>query len=154
MSTFRTVRRAAALSAVSGLLLCGSAEAARTATFDLQTGTTVTSGRAHGYGRVTFPTRETVKIRAKLDDRCSASGRGDGYSAYMKVTTESGDISVRRLPGKDERGCTAAPRTVFFDFDFGRPIDRLTITVFESRPRGGIYDTSDVPEDVRRSFRP
>jgi hypothetical protein len=119
VSPSRIVRRAAALCGVSGLLLCGVTGAAEAATFDLQTGTSATSGSAHGYGRVTFPTPSIARIRAKLDDRCSASGRGDGYAAYMKVTAESGDIRVRRLPGRDERGCTAAPSTVVFDVDMG-----------------------------------
>lgn len=161
MSQHRTV----ALSVVAGLALVASvatatpttptttvdaatasAATARTASFNLQTGRRITSGRAHALGRISFPTPTTVRVRGKFDDRCSTSGGGDGYAAYFEMLVVLKRAPTVRGIARDERGCTRAPLKLVFDQEVPREIDHVILRVLESKPKYGAYSYEDIVE--------
>lgn len=136
-STRSRLRRTAVASVVSVLGLGAGAEAASAASFDLLTGTKITSGRAHGWGSLSFPDPKIVKVSAKLNDQCSTDRKGDGYGAYMefRVNFVGGGYATKTY--SDERRCTAGAKGVAFKTKFPKKVKSVGVTVIELDQLGG-----------------
>lgn len=136
--------RTALVSAVSVLALGAGAQAASAASFDLLTGTQLTSGRAHGWGTLTFPNAKTVKFSGKLNDQCSAARKGDGYGAYLEFRVDFAGGGQATKVYSDERTCKAAAKGVAFTTRFPKKVKSVGVTVIElDRLPGGQVRAGD-----------
>lgn len=143
------LRRTAVVGIVSGLALGAGAQAASAASFDLLTGTQITSGRAHGWGSLTFPNARTVRFSGKLNDQCAAGRKGDGYGAYMEFRVNFAGGGYATKTYSDERTCKAAAKGVAFATKFPKKVKSVGVTVIElDRVAGGGFRAGDAAQKL------
>lgn len=113
--------------AIAGLACVASADAAQAASYNLNTGTQVTKGKANAKGTVTFPGPKRVKVSGTVNDICPK----DGYGAYIefKVNFVGGGYATSTY--KDTDKCKAKANHYAFNRAFPKRVKSVGVTLIE-----------------------
>jgi hypothetical protein len=148
----RPARRRSRLTALAAcaLALAASgtvAEAAQAKAFDLWTSTSLTPGRAHGYGQVTFITNRRVRVSGHINDICPA----DGYGAYVELKVNFVGGGYATTVRSDTATCGGGAKGYRFTTPrFPRRVKSVGVTVIELDNDNGQITPGDAARKLLR----